>query len=103
VRHEGWRQRAKSILTQAPQRISAAARRYVGAGRSVFPIGTNKRPAVDESKPYQQRHATAEELSGWYGNGRRLGIAIVCGAISGGSYGVLVIDIEGRAAYLFPY
>src|SRR5205085_2929152 len=83
--------------------VLAAAHRYVKADRSIFPIGTNKHPAVAEWKPYQQRHATVEELSSWYSNGRRLGLAIVCGAISGGGgYGVMVIDIEGRAAYLFP-
>lgn len=83
--------------------VRAAAHQYVEAGRSVFPIGTNKRPAIAEWKPFQQRHATNEELRDWYGNGRRFGIAIVCGAISGGGgYGVEVIDIEGRAAYLLP-
>ncbi len=82
--------------------VREAAQRYVEAGRSVFPIGTNKRPAIAEWKPFQQRHATHEELFDWYGNGRRLGIGIVCGAISGGDgYGLEVADIEGRAAHLF--
>src|ERR1051325_11384300 len=81
--------------------VRAAAERYIKAGRSVFPIGTNKRPAVAEWKPYQLRHATHEELRDWYSNGFRVGIAIVCGAISGGNgYGLEVNDIEGRAAHL---
>lgn len=65
-------------------------REYVEAGYSVFPVGSNKRPAIKEWKPYQTRLPTEEELLLWEKQYANCGIALVCGEISK----VLAVDID---------
>lgn len=73
----------------------AAARAYIERGRSVIPVraGT-KKPALLSWTPYQERHATEEEIQAWWPPGGRNGIAIVTGPISGG---LAVLDIDDAA------
>jgi len=73
------------------------ARRYVAAGFSVFPIRANgeKAPAVSTWTPYQQRRPTDDELANWFADDS-YGIAIVCGAVSGG---LVVMDFETEKAF----
>lgn len=59
-----------------------AAQRLVDAGVSVIPIGTDKRPAIDRWKPFQERLASVGELEEWFADGQS-GIAIVAGEVSG--------------------
>lgn len=75
------------------------ARRLVQAGISLVPIspGGKKLPAakllpLDAAdpkgekhvwKPFQARLPTEEELLAWFGNGRRLGIGVISGEVSG--------------------
>ena len=64
--------------------LLAAARRYVAAGLSVIPIKTDgsKAPAVSW-KPYQKRLPTDQELQQWFGADQPVGMAVVCGGVSG--------------------
>jgi hypothetical protein len=86
-----------------PEQVYSAASNFVAAKISVIPIGKEKKPArLDgrthlEWKPYQSRLATDSELRDWYLSGRRFGIGVVLGKVSGN---VQVLDIEARAAYL---
>lgn len=95
-------QASKSHCDPTSEEVRAAARRYAAAGRSIFPLISRDQPLF-QWKPYQSQRASDEQLCEWYGNGRRLGIAIICGAISGGDgYGLEALDAEGRAAHLLP-
>ncbi len=60
------------------------ARYYVGLGLSVIPIKPDgsKAPAVDTWKKFQKQIATDDDLKMWFSEDG-LGIAILCGAISG--------------------
>lgn len=58
---------------------------YQRAGLSTIPIKTDgsKRPALSSWKPYEERQPTEDELRGWFGNGKRPGIALIGGKVSG--------------------
>jgi len=66
---------------------------YLANGWSVIPIlaGT-KRPPIPW-KDFQTRHATPEEVRGWFARWPDAGLAIVCGAVSG----LVVVDRDGDA------
>jgi hypothetical protein len=67
------------------------AQQYAAAGLSVIPcLPRDKKPAIPWQQ-YQERRATASELSAWFGNGKAHNLAIVTGAVSG----VLVLDVDG--------
>ena len=69
---------------------SAAA--YLARGWSVIPMEPRgKRPLVQWAE-YQQRRATAEELSAWYRRWSSANVGIVTGAISG----IVVLDVDQR-------
>lgn len=70
------------------------------AGLSIIPIRADgtKKPAVNW-KDYQHRLPTVTELGGWFKNGEHTGMAVVCGAVSGG---LEMTEIEGRAADQLP-
>jgi hypothetical protein len=57
-------------------------------GLSIFPVTTDKKPAVHSWKEYQERYATPEEIGEWWGEDNDFGIALVTGKLSG----VVVID-----------
>jgi len=65
------------------------------SGISLIPIRTDgsKRPALPEWKTYQCRGANEAELRHWYGNGKKLGIALVAGQVSGG---LEIVDIDAQ-------
>jgi hypothetical protein len=72
------------------------ARGYVGGGLSVIPVrpdGT-KAPAI-AWKEYQARLPTDEELIAWFSTSKN-GIAVICGAVSGG---LEVIDFDSPEAF----
>lgn len=73
----------------------APARAYIERGWSVIPMraGT-KKPALLSWTPYQERHATEEEIQAWWPSGGTNGIAIVTGPISGN---LAVLDIDDVA------
>jgi Bifunctional DNA primase/polymerase, N-terminal len=89
------------------RQLYAAAKRYVDAGISVIPMradGTKapwwqllpRRPNGKATwKPYQTRLPTLAELVEWFGSGEfPRGIAVVCGAVSGGWETIDFDDIE---------
>lgn len=65
------------------------------AGLCVLPAAEDgsKRPAVDW-KNYQTIRPDTAQLHAWFGDGRRTGIGVVCGAVSGG---LEMCELEGRA------
>ena len=73
--------------------VSGVARRYAGAlGWSVFPVRTDKRPAIGSWEPYQSRQPSDAELEDWFGNSSEpAGVAVVTGAISK----TVVVDVDG--------
>ncbi len=72
-----------------------AARRYVALGFSVIPVRPgSKEPAIGTWGGYQKRAANDGELARWFGDGR--GVAIICGAVSGG---LAVRDFDSMPAY----
>ena len=70
---------------------------YVDAGLSVIPVRADgsKRPALASWKQYQSRRPTPEELQRWF-VGSEYGIAVICGAVSGG---LEVLDFDDGDAY----
>lgn len=66
-------------------------------GFSVIPVGANKKPTIEEWKPYQTRSPTEKELQQWFGNGSKNNIGIVTGAISG----IAVVDFDTPEAVKF--
>ncbi len=78
--------------------LHQTARRYRDLGFSVIPImpDGSKSPAVDTWKDYMRRLPTDDELHLWFASGELVGIAIICGAVSGG---LEVIDFDDILAY----
>lgn len=75
------------------------ARRYVAAGLSVIPIapdGSKAPPPGFQWNPFRERVMAAEELERWWNPQSDLGIAVVCGGISGG---LLVLDFDRERAF----
>ncbi len=70
-----------------------AARILAAAGVSFIPIKIDgsKSPSLESWKEYQERHPTADELTGWFGGGKTRGIAAICGAVSGG---LEIVDLD---------
>ena len=66
------------------RRAADIARAYIADGFSVIPIRPDgsKAPAIREWKTYQSRMMTEEEIERYFPDG--VGIAIICGAASGG-------------------
>ena len=74
------------------------ARLYLSRGFSVIPVAKGtKKPALTSWKEFQERHATDEELTAWFGNGNQNAIGIVTGVISG----IAVVDLDSSEAVEF--
>ncbi len=86
-------QQCTKVRTDA-EHVGRIALQYVSSGLSVFPIRSDgsKAPAT-EWKPFQSQLPTKRDLFHWYEMRRleKLGIGIVCGAISGN---LEVIDFD---------
>lgn len=80
--------------------VLEAARCYLSAGLSVIPIRADgsKAPALKtgEVEQYRERFAIEEELLRWFAPERAVGVAIVCGKISGN---LAVLDFETTPAW----
>ena len=70
-----------------------AAQMLAAAGISFIPIKIDgsKSPSLESWKEYQERHPTADELTGWFGGGKTRGIAAIGGAVSGG---LEIVDLD---------
>lgn len=70
-------------MTPPPSlQVRDAATAWINSGVSVVPVGTAKRPTV-RWEPFQAAAPTLDQAQQWWGNGRLLGYAIICGQISG--------------------
>jgi putative DNA primase/helicase len=76
-------------------RLADVARIWQQAGVSVVPILDNrtKRPAIKWGD-YTVAAPTLGQVDEWWGNGKTYGLALVCGAVSGG---LEMLEVEGRA------
>lgn len=73
-------------MPKIQKNIQAIANNHIGAGRSVIPLGANKRPAV-KWKEFQTRIPERDELT------YTKGIILICGKVSG-NLEVLDIDLK---------
>lgn len=74
-------------------RLHDVASQWQSNGVSVVPVAANKKAAI-RWKEFTARCPNLDELQDWWGNGHPWGIAIICGAVSGG---LEMTEIEGRA------
>jgi replicative DNA helicase len=73
--------------------IKDKAREYLKAQLSVIPTKEDKLPAVPTWKPYQSQRMKEEEVDTLFSGSNVKGLAIICGAISGG---LEVIDVDTK-------
>ncbi|MFJ8027424.1 bifunctional DNA primase/polymerase [Streptomyces sp. NPDC096311] len=76
--------------------LRASARELHDAGLCVLPVKADgsKAPDVRSWTPYKVNRSTPEEHDDWFGDGRRTGIGVVTGAVSGN---IELIEFEGLA------
>lgn len=91
------------VVDRARLRLSEiwdVARFYVQVGLSVIPVRADgsKAPSLarGEVEQYRERFPSHEEIKAWFGHGRAVGLAIVCGKISGN---LAVLDFESPQAW----
>lgn len=75
-----------------PQTLKECAYALLKSGKSIFPVGKDKRPLVRSWQEFQTRRATKEELDKWFEMWPDMNYAVVTGKISG----IAVIDIDPR-------
>jgi replicative DNA helicase len=73
--------------------IKDAAKEYLKAHLSVIPTKEDKLPALSTWKPYQSQRIKEEEVEALFSGANVKGLAIICGAISGG---LEVIDVDTK-------
>lgn len=73
--------------------IKDKAKEYLKAQLSIIPTKENKIPALPAWKPYQSEKIKEDEVEALFSGGNVKGLAIICGAISGG---LEVIDVDTK-------
>ncbi len=73
--------------------IKDKAKEYLKAQLSVIPTKEDKLPALPTWKPYQSQRIKEDEIEGLFTGANVKGLAIICGAISGG---LEVIDVDTK-------
>lgn len=73
--------------------IKDKAKEYLKAQLSVIPTKEDKLPALPSWKPYQSQRIKEDEVEGLFTGANVKGLAIICGAISGG---LEVIDVDTK-------
>lgn len=77
--------------------VLAAARCYLAAGLSVIPVHADgSKAAATKWGEYKERVPTEAELVEWFAPHRAVGVAIVCGKVSGN---LAVLDFESNAVW----
>ncbi len=77
--------------------ILETARRYLAAGLSVIPVRADgSKAAAVKWDEFKDRMPTDAELVLWFGSGRAVGLAIVCGKVSGN---LAVMDFESQSGW----
>ncbi len=120
--HDSWKQLQPGEENTTPNLVYEASQRLVEAGLSVIPIdaemGTKSPDSQRLPRPrdrvsgakrpswsiYKMRRPNANELRRWHEFGVPYGLAVVCGAVSGGAVGtgLEVIDFD-TADYFAPW
>ena len=78
-------------MSAQPSALHTSACRYLKGGRSVIPVGDDKRPVIPSWKEYQDHQPTQQEVDAWWDNGTSPNVAIITGAVSGN---LVVLDID---------
>jgi replicative DNA helicase len=73
--------------------IKEKAKEYLKAQLSVIPTKEDKLPALPTWKPYQSQRIKEDEVESLFSGANVKGLAIICGAISGG---LEVIDVDTK-------
>lgn len=73
--------------------IKDKAKEYLKAQLSVIPTKEDKRPALPTWTPYQSQRIKEDEVEALFSGSNVKGLAIICGAISGG---LEVIDVDTK-------
>ena len=73
--------------------IKDKAKEYLKAQLSVIPTKEDKLPALPTWKPYQSQRIKEDDVEGLFTGANVKGLAIICGAISGG---LEVIDVDTK-------
>jgi replicative DNA helicase len=73
--------------------IKDKAKEYLKAQLSVIPTKEDKLPALPTWKPYQSQRIKEDDVEGLFSGANVKGLAIICGAISGG---LEVIDVDTK-------
>jgi len=73
--------------------IKDKAKEYLKAQLSVIPTKEDKLPALQTWKPYQSQRIKEEEVESLFTGANVKGLAVICGAISGG---LEVIDVDTK-------
>src|SRR5690554_5808437 len=73
--------------------IKDKAQEYLKAQLSVIPTKEDKRPALPAWTPYQSQRIKEDEVEALFSGANVKGLAIICGAISGG---LEVIDVDTK-------
>lgn len=80
---------APTMIESAKNDMLEAALRFVRDGKSVIPVGVNKRPLLAWQE-YQKRLPTEDEVTVWFTQWPKAQIALVTGQISD----ICVVDVE---------
>lgn len=75
--------------------VTAAAYQWHRAGFSVLPVRDDgsKRPDLAGWTRFQHEQPSDRQIEAWFGDQRRTGLGVVCGAVSGG---LEMFELEGR-------
>ncbi len=77
--------------------LLTVARLYVAAGLSVIPVRADgSKAAAIKWGEFQERFPTDDELAAWFAPNKPVGIAIVCGKVSGN---LAVLDFERQGIW----
>ena len=75
-----------------PQTLKECAYTLLKTGKSIFPVGKDKKPLLSSWQEFQTRRPTVEEVDAWFKKWPDMNYAVVTGKISG----IAVIDIDPR-------
>ena len=81
----------EAVTPAGGPKMLEAALAYARSGFSVIPHKPRSKSPMVTWKEFQERHATEDEIRGWWGRCPNANIAIVTGTISG----LVAIDLDG--------
>jgi replicative DNA helicase len=75
-----------------PTNLKDCAYTLLKTGKSIFPIGKDKKPLISSWQEFQTRRPSVEEVDAWFKRWPDMNYALVTGKISG----IAVVDIDPR-------